>query len=200
MIRISVVVIGILATALAIVVNSVYDLWYLCSDLVYVMLFPQLLCVVYFSWTNTYGSIGGYALGLFFRISGGERALNIPPFIRYPWYNETDGQLFPFKTTSMVITLVTLILVSVFTNYLFKNGILPKYWDVCRCVVNIPEGSTVPVLRPIRSNSMSLQTKTDVRKHHHDTVRYNPGYSSGENLDKSSSAGDQNSTFQSVRL
>jgi high affinity choline transporter 7 len=39
--------VGGAATALAIIVHSVYGLWYLCADLVYVFLFPQLLCVVY---------------------------------------------------------------------------------------------------------------------------------------------------------
>ena len=40
----------------------------MCSDLVYVILFPQLLIVVHFKeWCNTYGSLGAYIIGLFFR-------------------------------------------------------------------------------------------------------------------------------------
>lgn len=34
---------------------------YLCADLVYVILFPQLLCVVYLERSNTYGCLLGYA-------------------------------------------------------------------------------------------------------------------------------------------
>ncbi len=40
----------------------------MCSDLVYVILFPQLLIVVHFKeWCNTYGSLSAYIVGLFFR-------------------------------------------------------------------------------------------------------------------------------------
>jgi high affinity choline transporter 7 len=38
---------GALATAMGIMVESIYGLWYLCADLVYVILFPQLFSVVY---------------------------------------------------------------------------------------------------------------------------------------------------------
>ncbi|KAL5015960.1 hypothetical protein ScPMuIL_005549 [Solemya velum] len=185
-IRISVLVIGIMATALAIVVKSVYELWFLCSDLVYVMLFPQLLCVIYIPWANTYGSIAGYVFGLFFRISGGEPTLNIPSLIKYPWYNESDGQLFPFKTLSMLITLITLILVSFLAKSLFEKGILPTKWDVCRCVVNIPE--RVNISTPMYS------------KNRHDTVRCNQMDSSEEISDKKADYSMQNPAFQSARL
>ena len=35
-------------------------------DLVYVVLFPQLTCVVYVKWCNTYGSFAGYIIGELF--------------------------------------------------------------------------------------------------------------------------------------
>lgn len=38
---------GALATVMGILIKSIYGLWSLCSDLVYVILFPQLVCVVY---------------------------------------------------------------------------------------------------------------------------------------------------------
>lgn len=175
-----------MATALAIVVKSVYELWFLCSDLVYVMLFPQLLCVIYIPWANTYGSIAGYVFGLFFRISGGEPTLNIPSLIKYPWYNESDGQLFPFKTLSMLITLITLILVSFLAKSLFEKGILPTKWDVCRCVVNIPE-------------RVNISTHM-YSKNRHDTVRCNQMDSSEEISDKKADYSMQNPAFQSARL
>jgi Na+/proline symporter len=59
-------------------VDSIYDLFVLCSDFVYVMLFPQLTCVVYFRDVNTYGSLAGYIMGLFFRLAGGEKSLKLP--------------------------------------------------------------------------------------------------------------------------
>ncbi|KAK2180844.1 hypothetical protein NP493_423g02008 [Ridgeia piscesae] len=54
--RVSILLVGGAATTLAIVVHSIYGLWYLCADLVYVILFPQLLCVVYVRSSNSYGS------------------------------------------------------------------------------------------------------------------------------------------------
>ncbi|VDK40572.1 unnamed protein product [Anisakis simplex] len=58
--RIAIVAVGFLATLMALTINSIYGLWYLCADLVYVILFPQLVCVVYMERSNTYGSIAGY--------------------------------------------------------------------------------------------------------------------------------------------
>ncbi|XP_060599124.1 high-affinity choline transporter 1-like [Ruditapes philippinarum] len=134
--RITIFVVGILATVMGITVKSIYTLWFLCSDLVFVVLFPQLFCVVYLSWTNTYGSLIGYILGLFFRLAGGEAVLNIPVLIKYPYYNDADGQLFPFKTLSMIISLTSVLVFSFVTNYLFKNEILPKKADIFKCIVN----------------------------------------------------------------
>lgn len=139
--------VGALATVMAILVTSIYELWFLCADLVYVLLFPQLVCVIYIKYTNTYGSLAGYLLGLFFRLSGGEPALYLPPLIEYPWYNTEDGQLFPFKTLCMVISLSSLCLVSYITKYLFEHGILKAKYDFFMCIVNTPEEGIALALR-----------------------------------------------------
>ena len=48
--------------------NIIFTYRAMCSDLVYVILFPQLLIVVHFKdWVNTYGSLSAYCIGLFFR-------------------------------------------------------------------------------------------------------------------------------------
>lgn len=134
--RISVFGVGILATVMGITVESIYTLWFLCSDLVYVVLFPQLICVIYLHWTNTYGSLAGYAIGLFFRLAGGEASLNISVLIKYPFYNETDGQLFPFKTLGMLISLTSIVVFSFLTKLLFERRILPHKLDIFKCAVN----------------------------------------------------------------
>lgn len=120
-------------------IKSVYALWFLCSDFVYVILFPQLFCVVYFSKVNTYGSFFAYIVALFLRLGGGDTTLRIPAFIKYPLYNDVDGQLFPFRTFSMSMSFLTLVAVSYLTNYIFLNGYLRKQFDVFQCVVNIKE-------------------------------------------------------------
>ncbi|XP_076072626.1 high-affinity choline transporter 1-like isoform X1 [Mytilus galloprovincialis] len=132
--------VGALATAMAIEVDSIYDLWFLCSDLVYVILFPQLVSVVYLKGTNTYGSLAGFILGLFFRIAGGEESMNISPIIKYPWYDEVEKkQLFPFKTLSMIMSFVSIIAVSYPLKYLFESGMIHRRFDVFMCIVNTPE-------------------------------------------------------------
>ncbi|KAJ7334429.1 High affinity choline transporter 1 [Desmophyllum pertusum] len=108
--RIAIFGVGAAATAMALAVDSIYSLWALCSDLVYVILFPQLCCVIYLDGTNTYGSFMGYVLGLVLRVGGGEDKIGIPHLIEYPYYNDTDGQLFPFRTLSMVVSFTTIVL------------------------------------------------------------------------------------------
>lgn len=112
--RVSVIFVGAAAVLMAILVQSVYGLWYLCADLIYAMLFPQLVCVIHLpNYTNSYGSLVGFCVGAFFRLSGGEPLLSLPPLIKYPWYDEESGyQLFPFKTMTMLISLVVIIAVS----------------------------------------------------------------------------------------
>ena len=131
--RFSIFGVGAAATAMALVVKSIYTLWFLCADLVYVILFPQLCCVIYIKSTNTYGSLISYLIGLILRIGGGEKSIGLEPFIKYPFYSEADGQLFPFKTLAMLCSFATLILVSYLTKFLFERQILPLWLDVAGC-------------------------------------------------------------------
>lgn len=91
----------------------------MCSDLVYVILFPQLLMVVHFKkHCNTYGSLSAYIVALAIRLSGGEAILGLAPLIKYPGYDEeTKEQMFPFRTMAMLLSLVTLISVSWWTKW-----------------------------------------------------------------------------------
>lgn len=41
--RVGIIVVGILATIMALTIPSIYGLWSMCSDLVYVILFPQVI-------------------------------------------------------------------------------------------------------------------------------------------------------------
>ncbi|XP_076365539.1 high-affinity choline transporter 1-like isoform X3 [Tachypleus tridentatus] len=139
-IRISIVVVGVLATAMALTVRSINALWYLCSDLVYVILFPQLLCVVHLKkYCNTYGSLSAYIVGFLLRAFGGESVIGLEPVIHYPFFSETSGQRFPFRTLSMLTSLVTLLVISNFTKWMFEMGYLPQRFDIFRCMVNLPE-------------------------------------------------------------
>ena len=106
------------------------------------VLFPQLFCVLYFSKCNTYGSLSGYLVSLVLRFGGGDSLLGIQPLIKYPFYDETEGQLFPFKTLAMACGFLTILLVSYPLDYLFKSGKLAKRYDFFKCVVNLPASKT----------------------------------------------------------
>ena len=105
-------IIGIAATLLALQIQSVYALWFLCSDFVYCILFPQLLTALFDRRANAIGSVAGFSVALLLRLGGGEVVLGIPTWIPYPMVDESGVIHFPFRTTSMLAGLVTIIVVS----------------------------------------------------------------------------------------
>ncbi|XP_047134601.1 high-affinity choline transporter 1 [Hydra vulgaris] len=119
-IRIGIIVVGVIATLMGLTITNIYDLWVLSSDLVYVCLFPQLLCAVYIKFVNVYGSAAAFVLAVSLRTLGGEKVLGIPIVIKYPYFNNGQ-QLFPFKTFTMICSLITLVVVSIVANYLSKH-------------------------------------------------------------------------------
>lgn len=146
--RVTIFIFGALATAMALLTGSVYGLWYLSSDLVYVIIFPQLLSVLFVKGTNTYGSVAGYIFGLLLRIGGGESYLKLPPFIYYPgWVMQERThpltgdieyfvqQRFPFKSVSMIASFLANVFFSYLAKYLFESGMLSHKYDVLDAVV-----------------------------------------------------------------
>lgn len=118
--RITMIVICVLGTILAITAKSVYELWVLTSDFVYALLFPQLLLVIYCKKVNTYGSLVGFVLGAILRFGGGQ-VFNLPKFLPYPDW-------FPFRTFAMIVALVSEYLVSaLFYHMIVTKG--KKGWD-----------------------------------------------------------------------
>lgn len=110
--RATILVVGGAATSLALVVQSVYALWYLCADLVYIILFPQLVIVLYSKWATRVGVLSGAVVGLVLRLGGGEPLLGIPAWLPYPWTTPDGGTHFPFRTFSMLAGLATIWFVS----------------------------------------------------------------------------------------
>ena len=83
-IRSSILLFGALATVLALKVQSVQALWFFTSDLVFVLLFPQLLFALFDPKANRTGSIAAFVVSLVLRVGGGEPLLGLPAFIPYP--------------------------------------------------------------------------------------------------------------------
>jgi high affinity choline transporter 7 len=105
LIRSSILLLGAMATVLALKVQSVQALWFFTSDLVFVLLFPQLLSAIYDTRANRTGSIAAFAVSLVLRIGGGEPLLGIPATIPYP-------STVPFRTVAAFAGLVILPIVS----------------------------------------------------------------------------------------
>ena len=108
-------IIGISATLIALQVQSIYALWYLCSDFVYCILFPQLVMALFDKKANAIGSFAGFLVSFILRFGGGEPVLGLPIFIDYPMIE--DGiVLFPFRSLAMVSGLMTIFIVSRLTQ------------------------------------------------------------------------------------
>ncbi|XP_060079928.1 high-affinity choline transporter 1-like [Ylistrum balloti] len=129
----AIVVVGALGAIIALTVGTVYGLFILCGDLMFVVQFPQLICVLWVSFANSYGSLSGFIVAMLLRFTGGEPYLFIPPLIKYPYYDDKHGQMFPFKTMTMIISFIFIIGVSYLTDRLFKNGTISKKYDILQC-------------------------------------------------------------------
>ncbi len=150
--RIGIFLVGAGAAGIGILVSSIYVLWYLCSDLVYVILFPQLLCVVYVPHTNTYGSLSAYIAGFIFRILIGEPSLNIPALIHF-------GRYIPPKTLCMLISLSTTLIISFIAKILFEKRILSPQLDILHCLVDIPN-EILPLKESTTTDELHQQYRT----------------------------------------
>ena len=128
--RSAILALSAVAVVLALRVQSVQALWFFTSDLVFVLLFPQLVCALFDPRANRAGSMAAFFVSLIMRLGGGEPLFNLPPLIPYPelfarvvpadpasWYDpETGSLLFPFRTLAAVAGLVILPVVSRFTS------------------------------------------------------------------------------------
>ncbi|CAL1544320.1 unnamed protein product [Lymnaea stagnalis] len=134
MFRFFIVFFGVLGTLVAIFSTTIYGLFVLCCDLMYVVLFPQLTCVLWLPWSNTYGSLAGLAVSLLLRFLCGDPMLGIPSVIKFPMYDhDTETQLFPFRTFSMLAGLGCQVMISGVAHVLFVLGYASVRFDIFNC-------------------------------------------------------------------
>ncbi|KAM9376071.1 high affinity choline transporter 1-like [Pholidichthys leucotaenia] len=134
-IRISVLLVGLGGTGLAFGDDSVLALWLVSGDLLYCVVLPQLVCVLFFNCANTYGALSGYVVGLLLRVMSGEPLLGIPPLLLFPGWREEGGviiQYFPFRTVAMVSSLLCITAVSWLVELGFYRQLIPQSWDILR--------------------------------------------------------------------
>lgn len=109
LLRVSVAVLGGGALMMALKVQSVQALWFFSSDLVYVLLFPQLVSALFDRRANRIGSMAAFFVSLALRIGGGEPLFGFAALIPYP-------EMFPFKTFAAAVGMILLPVVSRLTG------------------------------------------------------------------------------------
>lgn len=133
-IRISVVVVGLAGTGLTFLDSSVLVFWLVGVDMSYTIMFPQLVCILFFKGSNANGAIVGFTMGVLMRILSGEPLIGLSPAIRFPGCRlDKEGRLvqyFPFRTAIMIISLVSILLFSWLASIIFNKGLLSERWDV----------------------------------------------------------------------
>ncbi|XP_033986423.1 high affinity choline transporter 1-like [Trematomus bernacchii] len=133
-IRISVVVVGLAGTGLTFLDTSVLVFWLVGVDMSYTIMFPQLVCVLFFKVSNAYGALIGFMMGIILRFMSGEPLIGLPPLIEFPGCRpDAEGRLtqyFPFRTAIMILSLLSILLFSWLAAIIINKGLVPEKWDV----------------------------------------------------------------------
>lgn len=133
-----------IATSLAIVYNNIYDLFVLCGDFMFVIVFGQLTLVLFFEKGNTYGSVSSFFVALLLRLLCGDEKMSLDRVISFGTIVTSSGEgEVPFRTIVTIIGIVTNILVSLLTYHLFTEEKLDLSRDFLGCYKRGAHGEIV---------------------------------------------------------
>ncbi|XP_045897888.1 high-affinity choline transporter 1-like [Micropterus dolomieu] len=140
-IRVTVVLAGLAGTSLTFLHNSIMFFWILGSDITYSIMFPQLVCVLFFNICNGYGSIMGLLVGLLLRLLSGEPMLGLPIVLHLPGCTLEEGvyvQRAPVRTICVLSTIFATLIFSYVVLLLFNKELIPESWDVFKVKTHKP--------------------------------------------------------------
>ncbi|KAI5702697.1 hypothetical protein M8J75_003151 [Diaphorina citri] len=156
--RLSILAASVISCSIALSGASIYYLSVVCSDVVYVTLFPQLVLVVHgANHVNSYGCLSSVVIGILLRITGGEPNLGLPALIKYPWYDyQLQQQLFPFKTMAMLLSAASHLLISKLAAIVFEKKLLStERWDVLNAFPDVKTKKCPSIVTPLISREQT---------------------------------------------
>ncbi|CAH1778990.1 unnamed protein product, partial [Owenia fusiformis] len=128
--RAAILVVGVLASLVAIFTTSIFGMITMAVDIVYVTMLPQLICSIYIPFTNGYGALTGSVLALIIRLGAGDAFINLDPVIPFPGWIPGVGNLFPVRLLSVTLCFFVTLIVSAIFKYMFESKCIPVKYDI----------------------------------------------------------------------
>ncbi|XP_056902860.1 high-affinity choline transporter 1-like [Takifugu flavidus] len=132
-VRVSVVAAGIIGTVLSSLKSSVIMYVFLANEVAFIIMFPQLVSILFFPTFNSYGAIMGVIVGIMLKLLSGDPLLGLEPVIHFPGCTLEDGvyvQYAPVRTICMLFALASILFFSYLSSVLFNKNLLPDKLDV----------------------------------------------------------------------